>query len=272
MAVRTSFRRAQGRNGDGHALPASALTAFITCLGLTVVILLVVPAATANHIGGATYNGTVQGGTTMSFAVAANGSGITSFSVQGPLSGGSCTFSGVSASYPSPLPITNHSFSDTTPPLTFSGSFPGQQSASGTLRIRITNSFVGDPGPLPGNASTTLNPPRPCRYAGRPATKAGTPGPDNLRGTSGRDVIAAKGGNDTIASLGGNDLVCAGAGADRVRGGGGKDRLLGEGGNDKLFGQAANDNLLGGAGRDTLVGGPGIDSLAGGAGNDTERQ
>jgi Ca2+-binding RTX toxin-like protein len=247
------------------------LAAFIACLGLTVLVLLVVPAATANHIGGATYNGTVQGGTAMSFSVSGDGSGITSFSVQGPLSGGSCTFSGVSASYPSPLPITNHSFSDTTAPLTFSGSFPGQQSASGTLRIKITNPSC-DTGALPWNASTTAKPPITGRCAGRPATKAGTPGPDNLRGTPRRDVIVGRGGNDVIASLGGNDLVCAGAGADRVRGGGGKDRLLGERGNDKLFGQGARDSLIGGAGKDLLVGGPGFDMLVGGAGNDTERQ
>src|SRR5687767_13417896 len=205
MTSRTSPRRAQGREGEGRALPASALSAFFICIGLTVLVLLVVPAATANHIGGATYNGTVQGGTTMSFTVAANGSGITSFSVGGPLSGGSCTFSGVSASYPSPLPITNHSFSDTSPPLTFSGSFPGPQTASGTLRIRITNPSC-DTGSLPWNAGTTAKPPITARCAGRPATKVGTPGPDNLRGTTGRDVIAAMGGNDAIAALGGNDL------------------------------------------------------------------
>jgi Ca2+-binding RTX toxin-like protein len=271
MTSRTSPRRAQGREGDQRALPASALTAFVISVGLTVLVLLVVPAATANHIGGATYNGTVQGGTTMSFTVAANGSGITSFSVAGPLSGGGCTFSGVSASYPTPLPITNHSFTDTTAPLTFSGSFPGAQSASGTLRIKTTSPAC-DTGSLPWNASTTAKPPITARCAGRPATKAGTPGRDNLRGTTGRDVIAAKGGSDVIAALGGNDLVCAGTGADQVRGGGGKDRLLGERGNDKLFGGAANDKLLGGAGKDTLVGGPGTDTLAGGAGNDTERQ
>jgi RTX calcium-binding nonapeptide repeat (4 copies) len=218
----------------------------------------------------------------MSFTVSADGSGISTFSVSGPLSGGSCTFSGLMASYPTPLPIANHSFADTTAPLTFSGSFPGTQSASGTLRMKTTMPPC-DTGDLPWTAMTTAAPPSPGpgpgpgpqpsgRCQGAAATKVGTAGPDNLRGTPRRDVIVGRGGNDVIASLGGNDLVCAGAGADRVRGGGGKDRLLGERGNDKLFGQGARDSLTGGAGKDLLVGGPGFDMLVGGAGNDTERQ
>src|ERR687895_481728 len=47
--------------------------------------------AAANHIAGATYNGTVQGGTAMSFTVSADGSGITSFNAGGPLPGDTCT-------------------------------------------------------------------------------------------------------------------------------------------------------------------------------------
>jgi Ca2+-binding RTX toxin-like protein len=236
--------------------------------------------AAANHIAGATYNGTVQGGSAMSFTVSGDGTGITSFSASGPLQGNSCTFSGISASYPTPLPITNHSFADTSPPLTFSGSFPSQQSASGTLRMKTTNPAC-DTGDLPWTASTTAAPPPPppppppptgqARCDGKRATEAGTAGPDRLRGTARRDVIAGLGGNDVIAALAGNDLVCGGAGRDTLRGGSGRDRLLGGGGNDHIFGQGAGDTLLGGPGKDTLVGGPGLDRLAGGAGVDIQR-
>lgn len=282
MSLSTSVRRFRGRNWGGCARKAPGWTAISGVLLLvgaaTAATLGSAPLAAGNHIGGATYNGTVQGGTGMGFTVSGDGSGITSFSVAGPLSGGSCSFSGVSATYPSPLPITNHTFTDSSPPLTFSGSFPGQQSASGTLRIKTTYPPC-DTGELPWTATTTAAPPPPppdgnggARCGGRAATKIGTPGPDNVRGTAGRDVIVGRGGNDVIAALGGNDLVCAGAGRDTVRGGSGKDRLLGQGGNDRIFGQGGKDSLVGGSGRDTLVGGPGHDALAGGAGRDIEKQ
>jgi Ca2+-binding RTX toxin-like protein len=257
MSPSTSSSWSRRRNRGARARNPRAWIAIVLVLSLAVAILSVSPAA-ANHIAGATYNGTVQGGTGMSFTVSANGSGITAFNVAGPLPGSSCTFGGSSAMYPTPLPITNHTFADTTDPLTFSGSFPGQQSASGTLRIR-TSSPSCDTGPLSWTATTAapLPPPPPgagARCAGKPATKVGTAGRDNLRGTRGRDVIVGRGGADVIAGLAGNDLVCAGAGNDTVRGGRGRDRLLG------------------GSGRDRLVGGPGADVLAGGPGRDIERQ
>jgi Ca2+-binding RTX toxin-like protein len=281
MSLSTSVRQPQVRNEEGPSRKVPGWTSISRVLLLVgAATLFPVPSASANHIAGATYNGTVQGGTGMSFTVSGDGSGIASFSVAGPLSGGSCSFSGVSATYPSPLPITNHMFTDSTPPLTFSGSFPGQQGASGTVRVRTTNPPC-DTGDLTWTATTTAAPPPPppdgngqggARCGGRAATEIGTAGPDNLRGTAGRDVIVARGGKDIIAALGGNDLVCAGGEGDTVRGGNGKDRLLGQAGNDRLLGQAGNDSLAGGSGSDTLLGGPGLDALAGGAGRDIQRQ
>lgn len=114
----------------------------------------------ANHIGGATYNGTEGvGNSAMSFTVSESGSGISSFSITGPLPGSSCTFSGISATYLTPLPIVNHAFTDSTPPLTFSGSFTGPQSAQGTLRM---NASGCDTGNVAWSATTTASPPPQC--------------------------------------------------------------------------------------------------------------
>jgi hypothetical protein len=112
--------------------------------------------AAANHIAGATYNGTEGvGNSAMSFAVDGSGSGISSFSITGPLPGSICTFSGISATYITPLPIVSHAFTDSTPPLTFSGSFTGPQSAQGTLRM---NAGGCDTGNVAWSATTTAAP------------------------------------------------------------------------------------------------------------------
>jgi hypothetical protein len=118
--------------------------------------------AHADHIAGATYTGTHAQGGTVSFTVTPDGSGISSFSVGGPVMGDVCTFpSGSSTSYLQPLPIANHAFADTTAPFTESGSFLGPQSASGTFRIR-TPAFPGptcDSGEVSWKATTTALPP-----------------------------------------------------------------------------------------------------------------
>jgi glucose/arabinose dehydrogenase len=72
----------------------------------------------------------------------------------------------------------------------------------------------------------------PGSCGGRPATHAGTPGPDRLVGTPGRDVIAGGSGRDTLLGRGGDDLICGGMGADRLAGGRGRDRCIGGPGPD----------------------------------------
>lgn len=123
----------------------------------------VVSLARANHIAGATYSGTHAQGGTVSFTVSPDGSGISSFSVGGPVQGDTCSFSGINTNYAQPLPVVNHAFSDTTPPFTASGSFPGLQSASGTFRMR-TQVFPApacDSGEVGWSATTTSSPPAP---------------------------------------------------------------------------------------------------------------
>src|SRR5919108_5020047 len=109
------------------------------------VLAIAAPDALANHIAGATYNGTeAQGGTAVTLTVSSDGAGVSSFSVAGPVQGNFCSFSNFSTTYGVPLPITNHTFSDTTAPFYLSGGFPGVQSASGTFRISSGGCSTGD--------------------------------------------------------------------------------------------------------------------------------
>jgi hypothetical protein len=113
--------------------------------------------AQAFHIDGATYNGTHAFGT-VSFTVTPDGSGISRFGVSGTIPGNTCTFSGSETTYVQPLPIVNHAFNDTSPPLTHSGSFNARQSASGTFRIQTGAPFPCSTGQVSWTASTTASP------------------------------------------------------------------------------------------------------------------
>ncbi len=146
----------------------------------------------------------------------------------------------------------------------------------GPADIAIARLQGGDPAPGPTPPPAAVGPGGTtqvsARCAGRPATIAGTPGPDRLRGTPGPDVIAGLGGDDVIAGLGGPDLICGGPGGDALTGGAGADRLLGGAGPDRLLGGAGADRLLGGPGADRLLGGRGFDALVGGAGRNVRVQ
>lgn len=126
---------------------------------LLVVVLFAASLAEADHIPGASYNGTVAGGTAVSLTVSPDGSGITSFTAAGPLEAGDCTFSDVGWTYSgTPLAIANHSFSDSDDPeMSVSGSFPTVQGAQGTLRLGDVSSSC-DTGNLAWSATTTATP------------------------------------------------------------------------------------------------------------------
>jgi hypothetical protein len=90
--------------------------------------------ARANHIGGATYNGTTSEGGTVSFTVAADGSGIVIARIIDP--GPTCNFETILRYYTAsgdPLPITNHAFSDPNERFQFQGSFPAPETSEGTF-------------------------------------------------------------------------------------------------------------------------------------------
>jgi Ca2+-binding RTX toxin-like protein len=251
----TTIRQRRGLGGGRRARVGLLLLAACALLAG-----LAVSQAGANHIAGATYNGTVQGTTSnISFTVTGDGQGISSMSASGPLPGDICTFSNAGANYVVPLPITNHTFNDSTAPIYFAGSFPGAQSAQGTLRI---DQGGCDTGNLNWSATTSSPPPAPAptaRCQGRPATIVGNASSQTLNGTGRRDVIAALGGRDTVRGRGGNDIVCAGAGNDVVNGGAGNDVIRGDAGKDTLKGAGGRDRLLGGGGRDSCIGGAGND-------------
>jgi Ca2+-binding RTX toxin-like protein len=233
-----------------HRIPSRIALRVAVPLAVAAGVLWAVASAGATHIAGATYNGTIQNAGPITFTVSGDGSGIISMSAAGPIPGDSCTFSNVSVSYVTPLPITNHAFNDSTPPLYFSGTFGQTQSATGQFRI---NQAGCDTGNLPWTATTTAAPPVTApKCKGKTATIFPRPGlARTFNGTNGKDVIVGSSKKDTIRAKGGNDTVCAKGGRDTVKGGGGKDKLYGQGGKDKLIGGGGRDTCVGAGGNDT---------------------
>lgn len=125
---------------------------------MTLALLVFVSSAAAFHIPGATYNGTHAGGGTVSFTLTADGSGLTNFTIGGPVQGNVCTFGGSSITFTQPLPIVNHAFSSSSGPTTLNGSFPGVQQASGSFRIKTFPPFSCDSGTVSWAARTTASP------------------------------------------------------------------------------------------------------------------
>jgi hypothetical protein len=120
--------------------------------------LIFVPAAAAFHIPGATYNGTHAGGGTVSFTVTPDGSGLSSFSIGGPVQGSICTFGGSTVTFVQPLPIVNHAFNSSTGTTTLNGSFGGVRQASGSFRIKTFPPFACDSGTVTWTAQTAASP------------------------------------------------------------------------------------------------------------------
>lgn len=137
----------RGLWGSGAALGA-----------LASILLALAPSAVAFHIAGATYNGTHAGGGTVSFTVTADGSGLSSFSVGGPVQGNICTFGGSTVTFVQPLPIVNHAFSSSSGTTTLNGSFGGVQQAAGSFRIKTFGPFSCDSGTVSWTARTTASP------------------------------------------------------------------------------------------------------------------
>jgi hypothetical protein len=159
FTTRAFTRSAGARKPRRESRLLARRAASVAGAALLVVVLFAAARADANHIPGATYNGTVAGGTAMSLTVAPDGSGITSFTAAGPLDAGDCTFSDVTWTYSgTPLVIANHSFSDSDDPeMSVSGSFPAVQGAQGTVRVGDASSSC-DTGNLAWSATTIATP------------------------------------------------------------------------------------------------------------------
>jgi hypothetical protein len=111
--------------------------------------------ARANHIRGATYNGTFSGGT-MTFTVTPDGSGMSSFGFHGDY-GNPCTGFAVNYThdYVIPIPIftqgSGHYFQDTTTGVAPTGAFPAPKTARGTFQFSSSCRSV------PWTATTTAS-------------------------------------------------------------------------------------------------------------------
>ena len=102
--------------------------------------------AAANHLSGATYTGSITGGGTLTFTIAADGSSVTTFKVMNVPGGGGCT---LSIALQFDIAISNHNFefelSGDFIAGKITGSFPGVGSAQGTLRLGNINLPPGTP-------------------------------------------------------------------------------------------------------------------------------
>src|SRR6187549_1208398 len=101
----------------------------IACMALLAGV-LAAPAA-AFHIPGATYNGAVSGGGSISFRVSDDGSSVTNLTLTGPIETQACSMG--SKQYSGSTPITNNSFNNGE----VSGSFPSVQGAYGHIDVVV---------------------------------------------------------------------------------------------------------------------------------------
>jgi PASTA domain len=112
--------------------------------------------AEANHIPGATYTGTVERGGTVELTVSADGTAVTHYKVSG-IPGFPGHICGQELKPGVSIPITNHTFSvGLTGLLSFVGSFPATQAATGTVEDGFCFS-----GTRTWTATTTAAPPPP---------------------------------------------------------------------------------------------------------------
>lgn len=123
------------------------------------------PLAAANHLSGATYTGSITGGGTLTFTIAADGSSITTFRAMN-VPAGVCTFTLRTLL---DIAISNHNFvGNVSGGLTddhVTGSFPGVGSAQGTLRFQNINQPIGVPNCDSGTETWTATTPVPIDLA-----------------------------------------------------------------------------------------------------------
>ena len=129
---------------------------------------LAVPAFGATAIPGATYNGTLPQGGTLTFTVSADGTLVASYAVSRILGNG-CVFTGGGVTPPAGpwpgAPIVGNTFSYAAgTAIVFQGTFSGAQTATGTVRFSHPAGPGGvpaacDTGTVSWTASTTSTPP-----------------------------------------------------------------------------------------------------------------
>ncbi len=136
----------------------------VRALVLAVALAGAASSAIADPIPGASYRGVASDYAIVTFTVAADGSSLTSYSITN-VHGNTCSFSGdgVAGSWDG-APIVNGAFDyQIGASMTFQGTFPGAQSASGSFQFH-NNAVAGaapacDTGTVNWTATTTANPP-----------------------------------------------------------------------------------------------------------------
>lgn len=149
---------------------------------LLVLLALFTPAsrALAAPVPGASYHGVAADYAIVNFTVSSDGTSITSYSITN-VRGNTCTFNGngVAGSWAG-TPIVGNAFDyQLGASLTFQGSFPGAQSASGTFAFQnaaVPSAYVKacDSGTVRWTATTTATPPS------GGGTGTGKPGPTKI--------------------------------------------------------------------------------------------
>ena len=137
----------------------------VSLVSLATILVLLRPGASAEHVAGATYDGSIDGGGTLSFRVSGDGSGVERFEIHDVECDGIIVV--VAQDFTPPLPIgQDHTFSQIEfgiQRLSFTGSFPGPGTATGTVRYEQSSiPFVQpacDTGTLNWNAMTDAVPP-----------------------------------------------------------------------------------------------------------------
>lgn len=122
----------------------------VSFVAAAVVAGVVVASGGARHVPGGLYTGTHSGGDALEFQVSADGKAITRFEltqVPIPVSGGTCYITRETASeLGKGIPINNHAFSYRatrgTETVSFSGSFPSPQRATGSLELDEGTTFI----------------------------------------------------------------------------------------------------------------------------------
>ena len=138
------------------------VAALVALFTMSAIALAVVVPAFAEHVPGATYDGTHNGGGGVDFDVSQDGSGITRFRAT-DIPGDTCDFPEVEVNFTTPVAIQNHMFSRTVANgLSFDGAFDTPGGAQGTLKMHqnAIPPFVPacDSGDIPWTAATEAGP------------------------------------------------------------------------------------------------------------------
>jgi hypothetical protein len=142
---------------------------------------------------GPVYRGTHGAGGPICFTVSSGYTGVTSLLVEN-VPGNTCTFGWQRTLYNTPLSITNRSFNDSDG--SFSGSFPTERGAEGTMRVSASGCSSGN---ISWNATTDATPP--FTVASPPGGGNPNPNPNPNPSPTPNPNPTASGGGGTVTTV-----------------------------------------------------------------------